>query len=179
MQERLRRLSIPLSRWSVGGRSISSVSTPKTSESIPGSYDTRSMEDTTTVNSIPSRHSLPNMHIDVDYIGRSTFTEPPRAPPPAVIVRTRANTIPAVLNNRQPQVGPTIPAMIAPPPRRGVSARRTSPRGRVSNVLGSLGLSQGSQRKRKPGKLRYFPIICALFVFCMTAVVCIFPYDLA
>ena len=169
MQERVRRLSIPLTRWSTGARSsLPSVSAPKSTESLVMSYDTLSI-DTTSVASSHHRHSMSHIPSHIERVLPRAMTELPRALPPAVIARPRTLSQPINI----PQVGgrgsSTSPDHIT------VAASTPSPssRGRTRRVQEALGLSR--QRKKKPGQRKHLALILALVVFCMTATVCTSP----
>jgi hypothetical protein len=174
MQERLRRLSIPLARWSIGGPSSTpSVSTPKTTESLAASYDTRSLGDTTSIGSPSSRHSLPVMLTQTDGVERRIMTEPLRPPAPAVMARGRSTLQPNGFDPRLSGLGTPLPP--AAEVRRDITTSTSSPRGAVRDVLGSLGFARRPPRKHQSGKIKHLGIILVLILFCMTAVVCILP----
>ena len=171
MQERVRRLSIPLTRWNTGSRSsLPSVSTPKSTESLALSYDTYSIDTTSAVSSHP-RYSMPDTPVHVDRVVPRAMTEPPRTLPPAVIARPR--TLSQPINVHQVGVGD---GGSSTPPENTTGATSTpisSSRGRFRRFQEVLGLT--TQRKQKSGQRKHLTIILSLVVFCITAAVCNSP----
>jgi len=166
MQEPVRRLSIPITTRSTGGRSsLPSVSTPKSTESLAISYNMLSI-DTTSAALSAHRHSMPHTPVHIERVLPRAMTEPPRALPPAVIARPRTLSQPIHV----PQVGvggwSTSPENTSG----AISTPRSSWRGRIRRVQEGLGLTR--QRKKNSGQRKHLALILALAVFCMTAIVC-------
>jgi hypothetical protein len=168
MQERVRRLSIPTTRWSTGARSsLPSVSTPKSTESPAMSYNTLPL-DTTSVATSHHRYSMSDTPVHVERVLPRAMTEPPRAIPPAVIARPRTLSqpinVPQVASGASTSPGDTTGTTTTP---------RSSSQGRIRRLQGALGLSR--QRKKKSGQRKHLAIGLALVVFCMTAIICNSP----
>ena len=171
MEERVRRLSIPLTRWSTGPRSsLPSVSTPKSTESLAMSYDTLSI-DTTSIASSHHRHSMPHTPVHIERVLPRALTEPPRTLSPEVIVRPRTLSLPIDV----PPVGGGGSSASPEHTTGTTSSPRSSSQTRIRRVQEALGLTR--KRKKKSDQRKHLPIILALVLFCMTAIVCNTPFE--
>jgi len=177
MPDRRSRLSISLTRWSVGGRnrdSVRSVPSPKLAESVVELENASSLESTghTPVPSSSSRRSLPLSSVPVPQILQRTMTEPLRRPPSAITARPRSVSQPLVLSSGPVQQGLTsLPSV----PQSTTESRivPSSSSRRFGWLLDSISIRREPPTTSKSSKRRHYDILFSLLLFCMTAIVCI------
>jgi len=166
MHERRGRLSITFGRLSriTGNPSPSSIS-PKSPESSPR-LQTSATDNTSHVNSRPTRLSLPASTPNRPQGVQRVMTEPLRPLPAAVVSRPRS-----ISYSTRPSapVGSSLPVRTPSQPRNPTAI----PQGRFGRLLISMRLKTRSYRKpSKADNGKNYGIILALLVFCLTAIVC-------
>lgn len=176
MEDRRRRLSIPLIVWPAKGRNHSSNHSklsPKSRNSVP-ILGTRSTAHGVDDIATESRLSLPAMPTQAEQVVQRVMTEPPRPPPPAVVAAHRSIGQPMTSTSRPGGAENLAASTSLRSMTRGRLSLNLSSRRRFSVFMGFLTLSSNSQ-KRGLDKRKHFEIIVTLLLFCVTAVICTPP----